>query len=186
MLSAHQMAPGRSTVLRSQDECTEMVDDKGACVGASVHCAWLVLEEPGHAALPVAPALGVVAVEEPQIQFLGDGWWDIGFDSGYMVCVSSWVLVDGFFHIFYVKNSRILRSLPRTVLLQLLPCAGHTWKLDTLRIRAPQRLFQFLSEMLVKVCFFCTFSPPNKSAKVHGQVSARVHSSELSSSNGST
>ena len=53
----------------------------------------------------------------------------------------------------------------------------------SLRMRAPQRLFLFLSESLVKG-FFRTFSPLQKSAKVHGQVSAKVHghssSSELS------
>ena len=39
-------------------------------MGAVGHGAWLVLEEPGHAALPVASALGGVAVEVPQIQFI--------------------------------------------------------------------------------------------------------------------
>ena len=46
-------------------------------------------------------------VEVPQIQFLDKEmvryWWACcWFDSGCMVCVSSWVLFDGFFHIFYV------------------------------------------------------------------------------------
>ena len=47
-------------------------------MGAVGHGARLVLEEPGHAALPEAPALGVVAVEVPQIQFPDDemvGYW---------------------------------------------------------------------------------------------------------------
>ena len=59
------------------------------CVGAVGHNAWLILEELGHAAHPVAPALGVVAVEVPQVQFLHDEtvgyWWACWwFDSGYM------------------------------------------------------------------------------------------------------
>ena len=49
----------------------------------------------------MASALGVVAVEVPQIQFLDDamvgfGGLGIWFDIGYMACVSSWVLLDGF------------------------------------------------------------------------------------------
>ena len=39
-------------------------------MGAGGHGAWLVLEEPGHAALPVASALGGVPVEVPTIQFI--------------------------------------------------------------------------------------------------------------------
>ena len=39
-------------------------------MGSVGHGAWLVLEEPGHAPLPVASALGCGAVEVPQIQFL--------------------------------------------------------------------------------------------------------------------
>ena len=39
-------------------------------MGASGHVGWLVLAEPGLAALPVASALGGVAVEVPQIQFI--------------------------------------------------------------------------------------------------------------------
>ena len=39
-------------------------------VGALGHVGWLVLAEPGLAALPVASALGGVAVEVPQIQFI--------------------------------------------------------------------------------------------------------------------
>ena len=81
------------------------------------HGARLVLEEPGHAALPVAPALGVVAVEVPQIQFLDDEVWSIGglgiwFDNGHMVCVSSWVLLDGFSTFSACSD------------------AGHMWQLD--------------------------------------------------------
>ena len=47
-------------------------------MGAVGHGAQLVLGELGHAALPVGPALGVVAVEVTQIQFLDDemvGYW---------------------------------------------------------------------------------------------------------------
>ena len=39
-------------------------------MGALGHGEWLVLAEPGLAALPVASALGGVAVEVPQNQFL--------------------------------------------------------------------------------------------------------------------
>ena len=39
-------------------------------MGALGHGGWLVLAEPGLAALPVASALGGVAVEVPQIQFI--------------------------------------------------------------------------------------------------------------------
>ena len=39
-------------------------------------CGWtlckLVLAEPGHEPLPVAPAMGAVVVEVPQIQFFDD------------------------------------------------------------------------------------------------------------------
>ena len=52
-LSANQMAPGRSALLRSQDERTEMVHNSG-------HCAGLVLAEPGHWVHTVAPALGAL------------------------------------------------------------------------------------------------------------------------------
>ena len=34
-------------------------------MGAVGHGAWLVLVEPGHEPLPVAPAMGAVAVEVP-------------------------------------------------------------------------------------------------------------------------
>ena len=48
-------------------------------MGAAGHGARLVLEEPGHAALPVASALEVVAAEVSQIQFLDAAmvgyWW---------------------------------------------------------------------------------------------------------------
>ena len=50
-----------------------------ATCGCGGHGARLVVEEPGHA-LP--PALGVVAVEVPQIQFLDDemvGYWRAGY-----------------------------------------------------------------------------------------------------------
>ena len=50
-----------------------------AMCGFIGHGARLVLEKPGHAALPEAPALGVVAVEVSQIQVLDDDmvgyWW---------------------------------------------------------------------------------------------------------------
>ena len=39
-------------------------------MGAAGHGAWLVLAEPGLAVLTVASALGRVAVEVPQIQFI--------------------------------------------------------------------------------------------------------------------
>ena len=53
-----------------------------------------------------------MTVEVPQIQFLDDGMVGISglgawLDSGYMVYVSSWALLDGF------------------------PCSPRTWKLDT-------------------------------------------------------
>ena len=41
-------------------------------MGAVGHGEWLVLAEPGHAALPVAPAMGALVVEVPQIQFIDD------------------------------------------------------------------------------------------------------------------
>ena len=41
-------------------------------MGAVGHCAWLVLAQPGHAALPAAPAMGAFAVEVSQIQFIDD------------------------------------------------------------------------------------------------------------------
>ena len=39
-------------------------------MGALGHVVWFVLAEPGLAALPVASAVGGVAVEVPQIQFI--------------------------------------------------------------------------------------------------------------------
>ena len=69
--------------------------------------AWLVLAELGHAALPVAPVLGVVAVEVPQIQFINDEMVEY-----WCACclVRQWIhglcqllgACGWFFHIFYV------------------------------------------------------------------------------------
>ena len=109
-------------------------------MGSVRHNAWLVLEESGNAALPVASALGSVAVEVPQIQFLDDDM--VGYCwawCGYMVCVSSWVFLDGF-SIFYVMVSSdpevdaapsMLQLLPQLVTLgnwTLRPRASRTWQ----------------------------------------------------------
>ena len=41
-------------------------------MGAVGHDAWLVLAEPGHEPLPMAPAMGAVVLEVPQLQLIDD------------------------------------------------------------------------------------------------------------------
>ena len=84
-LSAHQMAPF--------DERTSSVDPNGEA-WARMDAPWQLLDQLGHAAHPMAPAMGAVAVEVPQIQFFDVvvvqfQFLDkvVGLDSGYM-----WVL----------------------------------------------------------------------------------------------
>ena len=109
------------------------------------HGAWLELEEPGHAALPVACALGGVAVEVPQLQFLDDGmveycwaWclvrqWTHGLRQ--LLGAFRWLL-----HIFYVMvfsdpevdaAPSMLQLLPQLVTLgnwTPRPRASRTWQ----------------------------------------------------------
>ena len=64
---AHQMAPfddGTTWVVDNNDPWTLM---------NTAHGARLVLEEPGRAAYPEAPAMAALAVEGPQIQFIARG-----------------------------------------------------------------------------------------------------------------
>ena len=99
-------------------------------MGAVGHGAWIVLEEPGHAALPVASALAGVAVEVSQIQFFDDGM------VGYCWAWCGWLL-----HIFYVivfsdpevdAAPSMLQLLPQLVTLgnwTPRPRASRTWQL---------------------------------------------------------
>ena len=75
--SAHQMAPGSSTVHGSQDECTEIRRQK-ACVGASGHCAGFVLAEPGHWAQIVAPSLGALRCLRSSSSI---SWWWLSWST---------------------------------------------------------------------------------------------------------
>ena len=69
-LSAHQMAPGSSAVLGSQDERLSWYDEE-------LEQAWCRFEDSSgrslwhpHGPLPVGATMGALAVEVPQIQFL--------------------------------------------------------------------------------------------------------------------
>ena len=43
-------------------------------MGAVGHCEWLILAEPGHAALPVAPVMGALAVVGPRFSSSTTRW----------------------------------------------------------------------------------------------------------------
>ena len=102
-------------------------------MGAVGHGARLVLEKPGHPALPVASILGVVAVEVPQIQFLDDEmvgcWWAWYLARQWIHSLRQLLGAFGWFlHIFYVMvfsdldvasvHSRCFSCCPELVTLE--------------------------------------------------------------------
>ena len=105
-LSTHLMAPSSSTLLWSQDECTEMVDDNGH--------AWVRLDtargsywqNPGHWAQTVAPALG--ALKCLRSSSSTSWWWRLSWSTS--SCTSLRRLLKVFLFLGFARAVRTWKN----------------------------------------------------------------------------